>query len=111
MDAGRRIPGRHRRHQVEGRLEERDRRRGYTLVQQAVGADGVTRAFIVAGRIVMSVVMCMPVVRLHGDGVLDVVKFTHGGQDRLQQYAHRNHHQQGVVQKTAVEANALHGCM
>ena len=80
-------------------------------MQQVVGADGVTRDVIVAGRIVMPVVMCMPVVGLHGDGVLDVVKFTHGGQDGLQQNAQRHDQKQGVVQKTAVAANAVHGCV
>ena len=111
MEAGQRVACRNRRQELEGRDEKRHGGGESTLVQQVVGADGVTRDVIVAGRMVMPVVMCMPVVGLHGDGVLDVVKFTHGGQDGLQQSTQRHDQKQGVVQKTAVAANAVHGCV
>ena len=58
----------------------------------------------------MPVVMRMPVVGLHGDGVLDVMKITHRAQDRLEQHTERHDEKQRVVQETAVEASAMHGC-
>ena len=58
----------------------------------------------------MPIVMRMPVIGLHGNGVLDFMKITHRAQDRLEQHAQRQDHQQGVVKKTAVAANVLHVC-
>ena len=57
----------------------------------------------------MPVVMRMPVVGLHGNGVLDCMKITHCAQDRLEQHAERHNQKQSVVQKTAVAASAMHG--
>ena len=53
----------------------------------------------------------MPMVGLHGDGVLDFMKITHRAQDRLEQHTERQDEKQSVVQKTAVAANAVHGCV
>lgn len=57
----------------------------------------------------MAVVVRMPVIGLRGDGVLDVVKFTHRSEDRLEQHAEHHGQKQEVVEETALAANALHG--
>ena len=59
----------------------------------------------------MIVVVRMPMVGLHGDGVLDFMKITHRAQDRLEQHTERQDEKQSVVQKTAVAATAVHGCV
>ena len=59
----------------------------------------------------MPVVVRMPMVGLHGDGVLDFMKITHRAQNRLEQHAQRHDQKQSVVQKTAVAASAMHGCV
>ena len=93
MGPSRSIPDEARRQQPEGRLQKGHRRNDSTLVQHGMCTDRVTGCIIAIGWLVVPVVMRMPVIGLHGDGVLHGVKLTQGTQDGLEQHADRHQHQ------------------
>lgn len=79
------------------------------MVQQGVGANGITGRLVTPGGILVPVMVRVPMIGLLGDGVLHVVQPAQCAEDRLDQHAKRQQHQQRGAQETAVATEALHG--